>query len=364
MNNLIEVDNFSEIFKLNTPLVDVRAPVEFIEGSFPHAHNFPIMTDIERHQVGICYKENGQKSAIKLGHDLINGKTKEQRVGQWLNFVKKHPKGALYCFRGGLRSKISQDWIYEHSGVSYPRIKGGYKALRLFLINEMNRIANKKIFLVIGGQTGCGKTILLNEFENSIDLEGLANHRGSAFGNNVSSQPKQIDFENAFSIDLIKKESCGHLLLEDEGNNIGTIFMPEAIKNKTRESSIVILTASLEDRLKISLQAYVIDMAEKFSTQDLKNGFENFSNYWHNSLFKIQKRLGGVRYKSLLNQLKLALNNHQFNNDLNDYLPLIESLLVDYYDPMYDFQINKKKQRVIFQGDYKEVTRYLREITV
>ncbi len=138
----------------------------------------------------------------------------------------------------------------------------------------------------------------------------------------------------------------------------------ETEREEERESSIVILTASLEDRLKISLQAYVIDMAEKFSTQDLKNGFENFSNYWHNSLFKIQKRLGGVRYKSLLNQLKLALNNHQFNNDLNDYLPLIESLLVDYYDPMYDFQINKKKQRVIFQGDYKEVTRYLREITV
>ena len=163
---------------------------------------------------------------------------------------------------------------------------------------------------------------------------------------------------------MIKKESCDYLLIEDEGNNIGTIFMPEAIKNKARESSIVILTASLEDRLKISLQAYVIDMAKNFSTQDLKNGFENFSNYWHNSLFKIQKRLGGVRYKSLVNQLKLALNNHQYNNDLNDYLPLIESLLVDYYDPMYDFQINKKKQRVIFQGDYKEVASYLREIKV
>ena len=133
MNHLTEIDNFSEIFKSNTPLLDVRAPIEFLEGSFPHAYNFPIMSDSERHQIGICYKENGQKSAIKLGHELVSGKTKAQRIDQWSQFVKKHPKGALYCFRGGLRSKISQEWIYEHSGVSYPRIKGGYKALRTFL---------------------------------------------------------------------------------------------------------------------------------------------------------------------------------------------------------------------------------------
>jgi len=358
---LKEIDNFSEIFKSKTPLLDVRAPIEFIEGSFPHAHNHPIMNDSERHQIGICYKENGQKSAIKLGHELINGKTKNQRVDQWSKFVKKYPKGALYCFRGGLRSKISQEWIYKHSGVSYPRIKGGYKALRAFLLAEMDRISSKTNFLVLGGQTGCGKTILLNKFDNSLDLEGFANHRGSAFGNNVTPQPKQIDFENDLSVDLIKKEIYSHLLIEDEGNNIGTIYIPEAIKLKSRESKIVVLRALIEDRIKISLEAYVIDMAKKFTSQDSINGFENFSNYWLESLSKIQKRLGGLRYKSLLNQLKLALKNHQNNNDLNDYLPLIESLLVDYYDPMYNFQISNKKQRVIYEGNFQEVTNFLQE---
>ena len=361
MNNLDEIDNFLEVFKSNTPLLDVRAPIEFKKGSFPNAHNFPIMTDNERHQIGICYKEHGQESAIKLGYKLINGKIKEQRVDQWSSFAKKHPKGVLYCFRGGIRSKISQEWIFEHSGVSYPRIKGGYKALRSFLIDQMARIMSKKNFLVIGGQTGCGKTILLNEFDNSIDLEGFANHRGSAFGNNVTPQPKQIDFENQLSIELIKKEALNFLLIEDEGSNIGTIHIPEAIKTKSSESKIVVLTASLEDRINISLQAYVIDMTIKFYNQDSIDGFEKFSNYWLNSLFKIHKRLGGTKYKSLLNQLTLALKNHNNNNDLSDYLPLIESLLVDYYDPMYNYQISKKKERVIFEGKYQEVKSFLQE---
>ena len=250
MIHLKEIDNFSEILKSNTPLLDVRAPIEYVEGSFPHAYNFPLMSDSERHQIGIRYKEHGQESAISLGHELVSGKTKVQRIDQWSKFVKKNPKGALYCFRGGLRSKISQEWIYEHSGVSYPRIKGGYKALRAFLIDEMHRISSKVNFLVIGGQTGCGKTILLNKFDNSLDLEGFANHRGSAFGNNVTPQPKQINFENQLITNMIKKESSNYLLIEDEGNNIGTIYIPEAIKEKARESKIVkIGRASCRERV-------------------------------------------------------------------------------------------------------------------
>ena len=361
MSELEEIDNFSQIFKENTPLLDIRAPIEFADGSFPSALNHPLMTDEERHQIGICYKDKGQESAIKLGHELVKGPLKEQRIGNWLNFVNKHPSGALYCFRGGLRSKIAQEWIYEQSGISFPRIKGGYKALRSFLIDEMSRITNEKRLLVLGGQTGCGKTLLLNELDNSIDLEGFANHRGSAFGNHVTPQPRQIEFENKLTIELIKKEIFNVFLIEDEGNNIGMIHIPDVIKNKARQSDIIILSASLEERLSISLKSYVIDMTQKFRDLHGEFGFEKYSNYWLNSLSKIQKRLGGDRYKILLKQLNLALINHQKNEDLSDYLPLIESLLVDYYDPMYNYQIEQKKQRIVFQGDYKEVTRYLKE---
>ena len=95
MSNLEEIDNFSEIFKTNLPLLDVRAPIEFYGGSFPQAENFPLMNDSERHQIGICYKEKGQNSAIQLGHELINGTLKQERVERWLDFVSKNPKGAL-----------------------------------------------------------------------------------------------------------------------------------------------------------------------------------------------------------------------------------------------------------------------------
>ena len=100
-------------------------------------------------------------------------------------------------------------------------------------------------------------------------------------------------------------------------------------------------------------------MTEKFCLINNASGFNNYSDYWKNSLFKIQKRLGGLRYKSLLNQLNLALESHKENNDLQNYLPLIESLLVDYYDPMYDYQISKKKQRIVFQGNSQDVLAYL-----
>ena len=137
------------------------------------------------------------------------------------------------------------------------------------------------------------------------------------------------------------------------------IHLPDSLKNKALQSSIVILTASLEERLDISLKTYVVDMTEKFCLINNASGFNNYSDYWKNSLFKIQKRLGGLRYKSLLNQLNLALESHKENNDLQNYLPLIESLLVDYYDPMYDYQISKKKQRIVFQGNSQDVLAYL-----
>ena len=150
-------------------------------------------------------------------------------------------------------------------------------------------------------------------------------------------------------------------MIEDEGNNIGTIYVPEVVKAKAKESKIIILRASIEERIQISLKAYVIDMIKRFTDQDPINGADNFSNYWLGSLFKIKKRLGGLRDDVLLNQLNIALNNHKDNNDLSDFLPLIESLLVDYYDPMYDFQISNKKQRVIYEGNFNEVTNFLQE---
>src|SRR5690554_130639 len=115
--------------------MDTRAPIEFIQGSFPTASNLPLMNDEERAAVGTCYKKKGQAAAIKLGHQLVSGETKQARLEAWLSYIKANPKGYLYCFRGGMRSQLVQEWLHQ-AGVDYPRIKGGYKALRQFLIQN------------------------------------------------------------------------------------------------------------------------------------------------------------------------------------------------------------------------------------
>ena len=131
--HLPEVDDPLQLFLNDTPLMDVRAPVEFNEGAFPTARNIPLINDEERHVIGKTYKDLGQDEAIKLGVELVSGTTKSDRLAQWQQFTKTHPEGVLYCFRGGMRSKVTQQWLFEETGVRYPRVKGGYKVLRRFI---------------------------------------------------------------------------------------------------------------------------------------------------------------------------------------------------------------------------------------
>ncbi len=358
-NELTQIDDFTELFVNDTPLIDTRAPVEFEQGAFPHTQSLPLMSDSEREAVGTCYKNKGQEEAIKLGHELVHGEVKQARLDAWLKFIKNNPNGALYCFRGGLRSQITQQWIYEAFSINYPRIKGGYKALRRFLIDETDRIMNQITPIIIGGKTGCGKTLLLNQLKDKIDLEGLANHRGSAFGNTATPQPTQINFENSLAIELIKKKQHPYLVFEDEGSNVGTVHIPESVQGKTSQAELILLEASIEQRLKVSMDAYVINMHKDFAEQNSKTGFELFSNYWLTSLKKIQKRLGLERYKSMHELVTSALNQYQSQNSVDGFYPVIEQLLIDYYDPMYNYQIHKKSDRIIFKGNTNEVLDYL-----
>lgn len=360
MTDLPVIDDYESLFVNNTPLLDTRAPIEFSRGAFPSAQHAPLMTDDEREQVGICYQNIGKEAALELGHQLVSGKVKEQRLDAWMAFFQNNPDGILYCFRGGLRSQITQRWIFERSGIAYPRIKGGYKSMRRYLIDELENLGKKLNFVVIGGQTGAGKTLLLNRLRNSIDLEGLANHRGSAFGNDVNPQPTQINFENALAVELIKNKQQTFIALEDEGTNIGTIHIPDALKLKTQSSKLVVLKASVDERIELSLKTYVADMHDKYCALDAQNGFENFAIYWRQSLGKIRKRLGGVRYQELAKILEDVLNKYQDADSVRLFLPIIETLLVDYYDPMYAYQINNKKNRIVFEGSADEIIDFLK----
>ena len=363
-NELTQITDFTQLFVGDTPLIDTRAPIEFDQGAFPYTQSLPLMSDAERELIGTCYKNKGQEKAIALGHELVQGDTKQGRLDAWLEFIKNNPNGALYCFRGGLRSQITQEWIYEASGINYPRIKGGYKALRRFLIDETDRIMGQVTPIVIGGQTGCGKTLLLDQLKDTIDLEGLANHRGSAFGNTTTPQPTQINFENTLAIELIKKQANSRLVFEDEGSNVGTVHIPQCVQDKTSQTELILLEASVAERLEVSMDAYVINMQQDFITQDTTNGFDNFSNYWLNSLEKIQRRLGLERYKSLLQLVNSALVKYKEQGDPEGFYPVVEELLVGYYDPMYDYQIQKKMGRVIFKGNADEVLSYLNDRSI
>jgi len=362
MQELPQIEDLRSLFLSDVPLLDVRAPVEFAQGAFPQSENHPLINDAEREQIGIEYKEMGQDAAIELGHGLVKGEKKAARVAEWKAFAEQHPQGVLYCFRGGMRSKISQQWLYEETGILYPRVKGGYKAMRRFLIEELAISAREVNAIVLGGRTGVGKTVLLRQLEPMVDLEQLAWHRGSAFGPHATPQPRQIAFENALSIELLKIRANGNpaFVVEDEHRNVGSCFIPDAIRDRFRECPLVILEASLEERVAITHQEYIDEaLAEHVALYGEEEGFEKWAAYLLNSMDKIKKRLGGVRHAELRKVLEAAIDVHRRSGETEQHKAWIGELLGGYYDPMYDYQIEQNKKQITFAGDRVAVIDYL-----
>lgn len=233
MQDTQTVQDYRAILLAGTPLIDVRAPVEFQQGAMPGAINLPLMNDDERAAVGTCYKRQGPEAALALGHQLVCGETRQQRMKAWLNACRQNPAGYLCCARGGQRSHIVQQWLHE-SGTDYPLIQGGYKALRQAAIQLTEELVQKPIVL-IGGCTGNGKTQLVQQQPNGVDLEGLAHHRGSSFGRTVEPQLSQASFENLLAVEMLKTDSRQDLrlwVLEDEGRMIGANHLPECLRER------------------------------------------------------------------------------------------------------------------------------------
>ncbi len=359
MTDLPVVTDYRRLLLRAVALIDVRAPVEFQQGAFPAAVNLPLLNDAERHRVGICYQRQGQEAAIALGHRLVSGAVKEARVSAWREFARIHPEGALYCFRGGLRSRISQRWLAE-AGISYPRIAGGYKALRRFLLAVLEH-APEFPLIVVGGRTGSAKTRLIQALQAGIDLEGLANHRGSAFGYQLTPQPAPIDFENALAIALLRLRSGGApgAVLEDESGNIGRLTIPAALYQAAQQAPLVLLEVPLAERVEEILSGYVRTMSAAFAERDGLSGFVNFSDYLLGSLGKLRRRLGGPRHQELEQIMRAALERQRRADDLAGHRDWITVLLKDYYDPMYDYQLRRKAERIVFRGDREAVSAWL-----
>ncbi|MBM3069766.1 tRNA 2-selenouridine(34) synthase MnmH [Lelliottia sp. RWM.1] len=349
--------DYRAILASDTPLIDVRAPIEFTQGAMPAAINLPLMNDDERAAVGTCYKRQGPEAALALGHSLVQGELRESRISAWRDACLANPDGYLCCARGGQRSHITQAWLKE-AGVHYPLIAGGYKALRQAAIRVTQEQAQKPMVL-IGGCTGSGKTLLVKQHVDGIDLEGLAHHRGSSFGRTLTPQLSQASFENQLAVALLKKDAA-RWVLEDEGRMIGSNHLPECLRDRMVQSSIVVVEDPFDIRLERLREEYFERMWQAFSSAyGEEAGWTAYSDYLHHGLFAIRRRLGLQRFADLSARLDDALIEQQRTGRTEAHYAWLAPLLNDYYDPMYRYQLEKKTNNIVFRGSFNDVAAWL-----
>lgn len=360
----INASDFRHLFLSDKPLMDVRAPVEFAAGAFPNAVNQPILDDAQRHDIGCVYAQSGQEAAITRGLELASCDVRASRMDAWLNHTRLYPDGYLYCYRGGLRSHTAQQWLKD-AGVDYPLIEGGYKSLRRFLLGELQRLSESKRLLVVAGATAVGKTDLLLAYGQSIDLEGHANHRGSAFGAMPDPQPSQIDFENAMIIDWIKKDVTeqGPILIEAESKLIGRLNLPAPLQAAMNQAPMVRLMASSEERLQRLRRDYV-QFALDYFLKELPtpdSAWDRVHKSIESSLDRIRKRLGGARHQQLSKLLPEAIHLLRSQQDWSGFDVMFKQLLAEYYDKMYDYQLSQQQERIVFTGEHHDVLQWLND---
>jgi tRNA 2-selenouridine synthase len=363
----------------DAPMMDVRAPMEFAKGSFPSARNLPLLTDDERHRVGICYKENGQAAAIELGKTFLTGDAKGARLKYWTDFMAANPdSGYLYCFRGGLRSKSVQQGLEAETGIRYPLVTGGYKAMRRFLLDELDHsleAGNSKLMLV-SGKTGTGKTLVIEQLKHcSVDLEGLAHHRGSTFGQlpNDPEQPSQIDYENGISVKLLKLLDAGaqadgqipQIFVEDEGSRVGRVDVPKVLYDRMKANDgIVVIEESMEQRVDVLMEAYGVDLLQHFvDLHGPEQGPEQHQAFLLDSLRRIRNRLGGAKHDEIVRLVTVAFEESNATGDVSLHRTWVAAVLEQYYDPMYEFHMAKRSDQVLFRGDRDAVIDFITTAT-
>jgi tRNA 2-selenouridine synthase (EC 2.9.1.-) len=349
--------DFRAILRAGTPIIDVRAPVEFTQGAVPAAINLPLMNDDERVAVGTCYKRHGSDAALKLGHSLVKGDIREERLNAWLDALKQYPDAYLCCARGGQRSHITQQWLHE-AGSDVPLIVGGYKSLRQTAIVVTTELVQRPIIL-IGGCTGNGKTQLVRSQSAGIDLEGLAHHRGSSFGRTLEPQLSQASFENALAVELLQKESP-RWVVEDEGHMIGSNHLPESLRDRMAQSPIAVVEDPFEIRAERLREEYFTKMHHDFlQAFGEEQGWQEYSEYLHHGLYAIRRRLGLQRFAELTAKLDEALADQQRSGSTDAHFSWLKPLLIEYYDPMYRYQLEKKAEKIVYRGTWQEVAGWL-----
>ena len=353
MSSLPLTADLARIFLEDVPLIDLRAPIEFKEGAFPNAVSLPLMTDEERAKVGTCFKQQGQAAAIELGHQLVGGAVRAERLEGWLTQLRQQPEALLYCFRGGLRSQTVQQWLHE-AGVTRPRVAGGYKELRRFLIDTQDRAAAECHWTVLTGMTGSGKTHMLGHVSQAVDLEGHAHHRGSSFGQLPGGQPSNINFENNIAIELLKRRHQGEraFVVEDESRLIGRCALPLGLYDAMCQAPLVVVDVPQEERAEQIRVDYVQDLWQRYQEMyGSEEGWPLFASYLTDALARLKRRLGDKDHRELDQLMQAALLEQADSGNTELHLAWIRLLLTRYYDPMYLYQLNNKQERIRFRGD-------------
>jgi len=335
-----------DVIRHRTPLLDVRAPIEFDQGSVPNSHNIAILNNNEREQVGTAYQKHGNQTATALGHQLVCGETKEMRVHAWATWLEANPNAQVMCWRGGQRSSIACTWLAQ---INMPtqRLAGGYKALRRTCVEILDQAAEEsRPWWVIAGRTGVKKTVLIGRVSEAIDLEDLARHRGSAFGAYPEGQPSLASFENRIAYDYVEK-SHTRLVLEDESRTIGRLAVPQAWHARMQRSPLLLLEATVAQRVE-HIRSEYIDQAMQTPLEATL-----LQNRYQQALKRIARRLGGVQYELISKLLVDSFDGHCSHDSW------VHALLTHYYDPMYDYQLKKKQSRIVFRGDMDSIQDYL-----
>lgn len=324
MAEQITIDSFISL-SASYPVVDVRSPLEYQQGHIPGAVNIPLFDDQERKVVGTAYKQVNREAAMYAGLEFAGKKlVKLAKMGERLAANKKTL--LVHCWRGGMRSK-SMVWLFETLGIKCYLLEGGYKAYRSYV---RDILASPLNLLVIGGRTGSGKTAILHHLkekgEQVIDLEGMAHHKGSAFGAlGESDQPSTEQFENELCQIIAVLDPEKVTWIEDESRNVGKCVVPAELYSKMRESEIIFLDIDRELRARHLVKDYA-----SYDQEALRA-----------CVIKIKKRLGGDRTNEALEAI-----------EREDYYQTA-MITLHYYDKayMYSLEKNHKKYEVLPSKD-------------
>ena len=301
------------------PLFDVRTPAEFAKGHIPNALNLALFSDEERVVVGTIYKRESPQEAFLKGLEFVGPKMRA--LIEAVEKVTDSKTVGVHCWRGGKRSG-SVGWLLNMAGFEVKTIAGGYKAYRNFVLKQFKEQSLN--LLVLGGKTGCGKTKILHALkaqgEQIIDLEGLAHHKGSAFGFiGESPAPSVEQFENNLLEVISKLDISRRIWVENESRRIGKVLIPDGFWQQLKAAPLINMELPFEVRLSVSI--------ENYSTKE-KAALET-------AFYNIRKRLGGQNFQQALTYLA--------NNDLK----AAGSIALKYYDKQYQYMLEKNDTATI-----------------